>query len=736
MSNIFIGRMTVRTDKEDKRYEEKFYNAGSDIKNNRNKNDWLNGLEQDDYVFMSISFKEEQNGKKVKVKDSVIELWKVKKIEARKTFFDVVPVDIKILLQKLASLKIFKITKATTNLAMKSSASNAFWKIELVNELDDSLLKNLSMNDFYTNEDNYRKIILLNDKNFIKNNSDDIQLYKDENEIKIYQANFFDKDILSQFSDQTIYLNMENIDRKPQKDIFLRKILGGDLLSISIPQLYDSMFTEYNKKQENKKEELLDEDNSEETVIMNSPKFQPLNQILYGPPGTGKTYRTINKALEIIFQPDLKEKDYEQNGKVKEGSLVEVSKDRLSEIELVECGDDARKILKQCFDNFKDLGQIVFTTFHQSFGYEEFVEGIKASTTDKGIEYNIEPGIFKSLCEKAGDTKSTNFDEKIEWLKKECSELEGKSVKIATFTITYREGKTFRIKPDNSNNQEADYPASIENIKKIYEGALRKEVYNPTYVVGILEHLYKNGLIKYGDAKKEDGKNYVLIIDEINRGNISKIFGELITLIEDSKRIGKDEEIRVSLPYSGMGDDVKGFGVPSNLYIIGTMNTADRSIAPIDTALRRRFVFEEMSPKPELLTSNLDSTGINLNKMLTAINVRIEYLYDRDHMIGHAYLIDIKSLDDLRFAFKNKIIPLLAEYFYEDWENIDRVLNKNGFFIGSEKGSDPYLKGIDTINGKKIYSIKDSSEWELKDFVQIYFDTNNPVNDTDVKQPE
>ena len=228
----------------------------------------------------------------------------------------------------------------------------------------------------------------------------------------------------------------------------------------------------------------------------------------------------------------------------------------------------------------------------------------------------------------------------------------------------------------------------------------------------------------------EQLKNYVLIIDEINRGNISKIFGELITLIEPSKRIGVDEEIRVKLPYSG--DSEEPFGVPKNLYIIGTMNTADRSIAQIDTALRRRFVFEEMAPNPSLLNKDKikvqvskddeTDTGIELDKLLEAINTRIEYLYDRDHTIGHAYLIDVKNLDDLKFAFKNKIIPLLAEYFYEDWENIKLVLDdkENKFITVKEKGNHPALSSMDKNYNKKLYSVNDINNLDAKDFISIY----------------
>lgn len=170
-------------------------------------------------------------------------------------------------------------------------------------------------------------------------------------------------------------------------------------------------------------------------------------------------------------------------------------------------------------------------------------------------------------------------------------------------------------------------------------------------------------------------QNYVLIIDEINRGNIAKIFAELITLIEPSKRIGsKKDETTVTLPYSK-----EKFGVPNNLYIIGTMNTADRSIAPLDTALRRRFDFIEMMPNAEHSRISTDIEEVNCQELLAAMNKRIHFLFDREHQIGHTYFMDIDDLDSLGAIFKNKIIPLLQEYFYDNWEKIDLVLNRNGF---------------------------------------------------------
>jgi len=189
-------------------------------------------------------------------------------------------------------------------------------------------------------------------------------------------------------------------------------------------------------------------------------------------------------------------------------------------------------------------------------------------------------------------------------------------------------------------------------------------------------------------AEDAHDRNFVLIIDEINRGNIPKIFGELITLIEPSRRLGADDATMVTLPYSG--DD---FGVPDNLYIIGTMNTADRSIQQMDTALRRRFTFVEMMPDANHDLIGEDVEGVNCRKMLRAMNERIALLLDREHQIGHTYLLNVETMEQLADTFRNRIFPLLQEYFYDDWRKIRAVLGNNAF-VRERRLDDPGTRAL------------------------------------------
>ncbi|BEJ72678.1 AAA family ATPase [Campylobacter jejuni] len=448
-------------------------------------------------------------------------------------------------------------------------------------------------------------------------------------------------------------------------------------------------------------------------------KNMPLNQILYGSPGTGKTYHTIDKALEIL------------------GKNLESRDDK-----------------KAKFDEYVKKGQIVFTTFHQSYGYEEFVEGIKpridSKENSKEIEYEIKDGIFKELCEKALDNyensilnadelnKKIELKEKVEnflnWLL-ETNEPIGKT-KGGNFFVVEIDNKTIVIYSEGVERFDGIFNLNLSifmellKCKDEFNNATEmfKKVFNRDYADRT--HTYYFNLVKkfkaYEEkqltAKIENNKNndnslkpYIIIIDEINRGNLSKIFGELITLIEPSKRIGEKEELKVTLPCSG-----EKFGVPKNVYIIGTMNTADRSITSLDTALRRRFEFVEMMPDVSKLS--MDCEGINLQELLKAINTRIEYLLDREKTIGHAFFVSVENLEDLKKVFQNKIIPLLQEYFYNDYALINAVLNDNGM-IFEDKKDDKYLqkiKNLDSVNSERsIYNIA-SFDDKIWDKIEIY----------------
>ncbi len=415
----------------------------------------------------------------------------------------------------------------------------------------------------------------------------------------------------------------------------------------------------------------------------------PLNQILYGPPGTGKTYNTINKAVEIANP------DFDLTSKTR----LEITKE---------------------FQRLKDEKRIVFTTFHQSMSYEDFVEGIKPEVTEEegssDISYKIEDGIFKKLCIEATyeyyvkENDNPTFEQLFQKLSAQIQERTdsegnvsipakaGGTVEVVglsphgNFQLVHREGNnTFtvskkRLKDLFDEIKDYEHFIDISNIYQYFtsiigghNATLYWAVLNQLFLIGrednttqeAVTEINKKEVFEKADSltfnhKKEDVKNYVLIIDEINRGNVSVIFGELITLLEDNKRFGKKEQLSLVLPYSK-----KTFRVPKNLYIIGTMNTADRSVEALDTALRRRFHFTEVPPNPSFL-STID--GYDLSLILKTINKRIEILLDRDHLIGHSYFLKVKNEADLLSAFKDRIIPLLQEYFYSDYAKIELVL--------------------------------------------------------------
>ncbi|MBO5483147.1 MAG: AAA family ATPase [Spirochaetaceae bacterium] len=420
----------------------------------------------------------------------------------------------------------------------------------------------------------------------------------------------------------------------------------------------------------------------------------PLNQILYGPPGTGKTYETKKLAVKICEGLDLNERN--------------------------EISNHYKKLVEE--------GRVVFTTFHQSMSYEDFIEGIKPITKDEDgneldtMKYKVLPGIFKKICEKARKSSeingTDNFDEA--WLKLMDYLEENESITVksingkADFTVIQNTLGTGLM-----TSEEHPKYFSKEQLYRIYKGqrgvpAGGHDNYRKAIVENFMKREISIGLKTYVAPENAGNKQpYLLIIDEINRGNIPQIFGELITLIEESKRERASDELSVTLPYSG-----ELFSVPSNLYILGTMNTADRSIEALDTALRRRFTFVEKMPDTDKLEV-ID--GIDLSTTLNTMNSRLEYLLDRDHTIGHAYFINAKSIDDIRIIFANKIIPQLQEYFYTDWKKTQLVLGntfikeKNKTNVFGNIIADEYID-----LEKKQYEISPSDEWDftLNSFIE------------------
>jgi 5-methylcytosine-specific restriction endonuclease McrBC GTP-binding regulatory subunit McrB len=508
-----------------------------------------------------------------------------------------------------------------------------------------------------------------------------------------------------------------------------------------------------------------------------------LNKILFGPPGTGKTYNTVNEAVKIAD-----EKFYEEN---------KLNRQKLQ--------DRFNELLIKDWENPK--GQIAFCTFHQSFSYEDFVEGIKPlepENDDKYVKYKIVPGVFKQICQFADASNNAQKIAKDNLVSFSLKDFE-KAVfyKVSLGNITKEDDKEIydyciannvisigfgdetdftgqndsQIKATVKNNNLDEFTSQAMNIfcnyikignyvvisyGKSFIRALGKVTgdyeFNPDAEIRYkhfrkVEWIFKDVEIPVSEfyqkslsqqtiyklksefiikeffirenkpAAPQETKNYVLVIDEINRGNVSSIFGELITLIEPAKRSGNPEALEVVLPYSKTK-----FTVPANVHLIGTMNTADRSIEALDTALRRRFSFQSMEPKPELIASEGKSKGfigdIDLVKMLAKMNERIEKLIDKDHKIGHSYFLDALTNTDLELVFKDKVIPLLEEYFFGDFGKIGLVLGSSFIKKDSNENFD-FAKFDDydhqiaqDLRERVVYKLKPAVEWNYKSIYQ------------------
>ncbi len=488
---------------------------------------------------------------------------------------------------------------------------------------------------------------------------------------------------------------------------------------------------------------------------MNTKSNQPLNQILYGPPGTGKTYNTVVKAMEIVGLKELFQNWYMQTSNAQnkdktfrdycnaiekldmnfkiaifhmlDKNIFEELKSEITNSEyfvneykhatssggtsyydsaLNQYGKFLNWLtyehLKNKFDELKQLGQIEFVTFHQSYSYEEFVEGIKPDlNSEDKLTYELKDGIFKKICSDAQTTIKIekNFDQIYDQLIKDLNS----SKKL--LILTTPNGSEFGIKTNKKNNLKIYTGENFDrnSVGVITKDYLQNEIFKngrKCYVQGILDYLNEHYKLNMQTTKNTN--KYILIIDEINRGNISKIFGELITLIEEDKR----ESLSLKLPYSQ-----DPFTVPKNLYIIGTMNTSDRSIASIDIALRRRFTFKEMMPDATLIDEKLEIQDLNIQDIFKTLNERISVLLDRDHQIGHSYFMNLKADKDLETNFKQVwfdcIIPLLNEYFYGDWDKLQALLGK------AQDNGESFIKKLSQVKFATDYTCDEDETFDF-----------------------
>jgi len=484
-----------------------------------------------------------------------------------------------------------------------------------------------------------------------------------------------------------------------------------------------------------------------------------LNTILYGPPGTGKTYSTVEKALAVCG---------------------------------IEVQDRAQALTE--YRRLSESGRIRFVTFHQSFAYEDFVEGIRPVLDDQTGQLLYEPrdGVFKEIAARAASRKTgaspaPDFEGRQFWkmslgnTRRDEADVYSGCLEEGVVKLGWASGVDFsecgtreqvfaRLKEAEPGVISSDYRISAVNMLKnkmsvgdiviVSDGKYRFRAI--AEVVGAYEYqpedwghrrpvkwlasfepslpseqLFRKEIIpqtlyqlrddnlkldQLSQLLDEDSgteaESCVLVIDEINRANISKVFGELITLLEPDKRLGATDEKRVVLPYSR-----EVFGVPPNLFLIGTMNTADRSIASLDIALRRRFEFVEMMPDAAVLEAVPGEVeGVPVADLLRTINRRLEFLLDRDHTVGHSYFIGCESLGDLADVLKTRIIPLLQEYFHGDLSKVAWILGCGFDEEGACSNPSPLIKA-QSLSASEVMGIDSEFDDRIRAFVNPAFES-------------
>jgi hypothetical protein len=735
---LFFGKISSKKEKD--QITQGYYRATKD-------SSCFNGIQPGDYCFT--------------IGGGKIQLWKAKSW-GKKTGddvleFDIIHNDLGINTKQLTAIKYFNLNMELVVLTVRSTAKSrkAFFSIEYGSGFTEAILKDINT---YNKNETFRKIHILSEQDKPNQNSTNLQIYKKDRKWTLYPNSFISKDIIDAFSDKTAMLGsgQRNKDKTIAKVNSIenagKKLEPDDL---SILDMYDLFCCDYKSKEIFSTDDTIEQEELFEESEFESAINEECNIILYGPPGTGKTY----EVLSLIEDLNTNEKvgvriEHKANlnlnrtfwhlapgrngylwDDLKKGTHLgyEWCSKELGDLTKLDSSVESYKIRRR-FSEVRQGDYFCIISGRQCLGLAEAKESYDFKKAENGpydfqtievewLETFDTPIIL--------NTSSTKTFSGINGGQRWKALLEGLTEKGFTFGEERKEKTVFKkLYKFTTFHQSYSYEDFIEGIKpRLSEDKNEDE----TEQVAEIEYEIKPGifynacdkaaqLAGYSDLQealqdKKEGRAdkfskaqpYYLIIDEINRGNVANIFGELITLIEKDKRLGEQQETIVNLPYSK--DD---FGVPANLILIGTMNTADRSIEALDSALRRRFTFIEKSPEPSLLNQpRYKLEEINLDAMLKAINNRIELLLDKDHLVGHSYFMGIKTIEDLIATFQNKVIPLLEEYFYGKPQMIGLVL---GPAFLKEKEPVQLFSEFDTdfsdFQEKKRYEIVIPDSWD------------------------